>query len=133
MAMMLQHPAGEPALTQAMDEIVRQDRLRKCYAAAMSRLHNRPADEFLKEIPWELGSGLRDNIPMNPPAENGLKSLVQLCIEQLDQAWEVQTEALNPERMHWDAEQLLMPTPMDHNKRACIVPIEPFAKRMRIC
>ena len=118
------------------DEAFRRERRARCYAAAMARWWGLPAEQFLdmRRGPKKLPVELERKIAVRPAEANGLKTLVQLCIDRLDLAWEEQAGDLLPDREKWDAMPLAMPTPFEHNKRLCAVPplSVPPPKRVRV-
>ena len=118
-------------------EAHRQEIRSRCYAAAMARWWRASsAEQFLdmRRGPKKLPVELRGHFPVRPAEANGLKTLVQLSMERLDRAWEEQGDDLVPDRARWDAMPLAMPTPVEQNKRICVVPppCVPPPKRIRV-
>ena len=119
-------------------EAHRQEIRSRCYAAAMGRWWRNlvPAEQFLdmRRGPKKLPVELRAQFPVRPAEANGLKTLVQLSMERLDRAWEEQGDDLVPDRARWEAMPLAMPTPVEQNKRLCVVPppCVPPPKRIRV-
>ena len=118
-------------------EAHRQEIRSRCYAAAMARWWRASsAEQFLdmRHGPKKLPVELRGQIPVRPAEANGLKTLVQLSMERLDRAWEEQGDDLVPDRARWEAMPLAMPTPVEQNKRLCIVPppCVPAPKQIRV-
>ena len=118
-------------------EAHRQEIRSRCYAAAMARWWRASsAEQFLdmRRGPKKLPVELRGHFPVRPAEANGLKTLVQLSMERLDRAWEEQGDDLVPDRARWEAMPLAMPTPVEQNKRICVVPppCVPPPKRIRV-
>ena len=118
-------------------EAHRQEIRSRCYAAAMARWWRASsAEQFLDMChgPKKLPVELRAQFPVRPAEANGLKTLVQLSMERLDRAWEEQGDDLVPDRARWEAMHLAMPTPVEQNKRLCVVPppCVPPPKRIRV-
>jgi len=118
-------------------EAHRQEIRSRCYAAAMARWWRASsAEQFLDMChgPKKLPVELRAQFPVRPAEANGLKTLVQLSMERLDRAWEEQGDDLVPDRARWEAMPLAMPTPVEQNKRLCVVPppCVPPPKRIRV-
>ena len=118
-------------------EAHRQEIRSRCYAAAMARWWRASsAEQFLdmRHGPKKLPVELRGQFPVRPAEANGLKTLVQLSMERLDRAWEEQGDDLVPDRARWEAMPLAMPTPVEQNKRLCVVPppCVPPPKRIRV-
>ena len=118
-------------------EAHRQEIRSRCYAAAMARWWRASsAEQFLDMChgPKKLPVELRAQFPVRPAEANGLKTLVQLSMERLDRAWEEQGDDLVPDRARWEAMPLAMPTPVEQNKRLCVVPppCVPAPKRIRV-
>ena len=88
----------------------------------------------MRRGPKKLPVELRAQFPVRPAEANGLKTLVQLSMERLDRAWEEQGDDLVPDRARWEAMPLAMPTPVEQNKRLCVVPppCVPPPKRIRV-
>lgn len=85
----------------------------RCYYAALSRY------EVKNKVSDVIISGR--NIPVRPPEKNGLKTLVQICIESLDSSYENMGSMLLPDKKHWDKQVLQIPTPVEQNMLPCIV------------
>ena len=118
-------------------EAHRQEIRSRCYAAAMARWWRASsAEQFLdmRQGPKKLPVELRGQFSVRPAEANGLKTLVQLSMERLDRAWEEQGDDLVPDRARWEAMPLAMPTPVEQNKRLCVVPppCVPPPKRIRV-
>ena len=129
---------NKPLSDRIAIEAHRQEIRSRCYAAAMGRWWRNlvPAEQFLdmRRGPKKLPVELRAQFPVRPAEANGLKTLVQLSMERLDRAWEEQGDDLVPDRARWEAMPLAMPTPVEQNKRLCVVPppCVPPPKRIRV-
>ena len=128
---------NKPLSDRIAIEAHRQEIRSRCYAAAMARWWRASsAEQFLDMChgPKKLPVELRAQFPVRPAEANGLKTLVQLSMERLDRAWEEQGDDLVPDRARWEAMPLAMPTPVEQNKRLCVVPppCVPPPKRIRV-
>ena len=128
---------NKPLSDRIAIEAHRQEIRSRCYAAAMARWWRASsAEQFLdmRRGPKKLPVELRAQFPVRPAEANGLKTLVQLSMERLDRAWEEQGDDLVPDRARWEAMPLAMPTPVEQNKRLCVVPppCVPPPKRIRV-
>ena len=128
---------NQPLYDRIAIEAHRQEIRSRCYAAAMARWWRASsAEQFLdmRRGPKKLPVELRAQFPVRPAEANGLKTLVQLSMERLDRAWEEQGDDLVPDRARWEAMPLAMPTPVEQNKRLCVVPppCVPPPKRIRV-
>ena len=115
-------PAAIEARVRAVERAVQKEsRRQRCYAAAMGRAFDAPAHVFMPQGPREWPLQGR-KFPYRSAAENGgVKTLTEMCLDVIDAAYETMGELAGPSK-RWRESGLLVPTPVEHNKRLCVVP-----------
>ena len=99
-----------------------------CYAAAMSRRWDVPADHFHERAhgpkKWKLKG--RGYVYKTAEENGGVKSMVEMCLDVIDAAYETMGELVRPEK-RWLEAGLAVPTAYEHNECLCAV-----TKRQRV-
>lgn len=119
----------------AVKEMVdREDRKRQCYAAAMARKWNLPACTFLEmqNGPRKLELTGRGYVYKTAGDNDGVKTLLEMCLDSLDKAYEMVGDMLRPES-YYDSIPGGVPTAYEHNKCLCIVKNHPVCSNGNEC
>ena len=111
-----------------VEQLLQKERLRTlCYAAAMSRKWNVDPSHFydmaMGPKKWELGG--RGYIYRSAEENGGVKTLVEMCLDTIDECYEAMGELAGPGKC-WMESRLSLPTAFEHNNALCVV------KRQRV-
>lgn len=99
-----------------------EQRRRRCYAAAMSRLWGVPAAQFatMARGPKVLDLKGRGYVYRTRAENEGVPTLLELCLDVIDSCYEKMGSLLAPESC-WQEAAVQIPTAWEQNGQLCLV------------